>query len=163
MLVGSGSAWSGERGMTPVRTPAQAKQGEACAPAHQEVGDVVTDCRCGLDAFRYHRPSPEVQVVMTRVRESFQAMASLLDGAILDNRRILAGVYGVEESAMWAMKALNPHRPWRGRGAGPATRKGLGMPTARNIVTDALDLIMVNAAAGAVYCVLPPAGPVDSV
>ena len=31
-----------------------------------------------LNAFTYHRPSTEVQAIMTRVRESFQAIAELL-------------------------------------------------------------------------------------
>ena len=60
-----------------------------------------------LDAFAYHRPSPEVQAVMTRVRESFQAMASLLDGAIPESREKSLAFTALEESAMWAMKALS--------------------------------------------------------
>ena len=59
-----------------------------------------------LTAFTYHRPSPEVQAIMTRVRESFQALASLLDGAIPECREQSLAFTALEESAMWAMKAL---------------------------------------------------------
>ena len=59
-----------------------------------------------LNAFTYHRPSAEVQAIMTRVRESFQALAGLLDGCIPECREKSLAFTALEESAMWGMKAL---------------------------------------------------------
>ena len=60
-----------------------------------------------LTAFTYHRPSPEVQAIMTRTRESYQALAGLLDGCISECREKSLAFTALEESAMWAMKALS--------------------------------------------------------
>lgn len=59
-----------------------------------------------LNAFTSHSPSPEVQAIMTRVRESYQALAGLLDGAIPESREKSLAFTALEESAMWAIKAL---------------------------------------------------------
>jgi hypothetical protein len=44
---------------------------------------------------------------MTRVRESFQAITGLLDGCIPECREKSLAFTALEESAMWAMKALS--------------------------------------------------------
>jgi hypothetical protein len=59
-----------------------------------------------LKAFAYHRPSPEVQGIMTLLRETFQAIADRLDGSIPECREKSLAFTALEESAMWAMKAL---------------------------------------------------------
>jgi hypothetical protein len=58
-------------------------------------------------AFVYHQPSSEVQAIMTRLRESYQALGQLLDGAIPSCREKSLAWTALEESAMWAMKALS--------------------------------------------------------
>jgi hypothetical protein len=58
-------------------------------------------------AFTYHRPSPEVQAIMTRLRQSYQALGLLLDGTIPESREKSLAWTALEESAMWALKALS--------------------------------------------------------
>jgi len=58
-------------------------------------------------AFVYHRPSPEVQAVMTRIRESYQAIGKIIDEAIPECREKSLAFTELEVSAMWAMKALS--------------------------------------------------------
>lgn len=58
-------------------------------------------------AFTYHRPSPEVQAIMTRLRESYQALGNVMDGSIPESREKSLAWTALEESAMWAMKALS--------------------------------------------------------
>ena len=60
----------------------------------------------------YHRPSPEVQAIMGRVRESYLALVTLLDGAIPECREKSLACTALEEASMWSMKALaltDPH------------------------------------------------------
>lgn len=59
-----------------------------------------------LNAFTYHRPSLEVEAIMTRVRLNFQAAASLMDACIPESREKSLAFTALEESAMWAIKAL---------------------------------------------------------
>lgn len=58
-------------------------------------------------AFMYHRPSPEVQAVMTALRERSIALATWMDGAIPESRQKSLAFTALEEAAMWAMKALS--------------------------------------------------------
>ena len=60
-----------------------------------------------LEAFAYHSPSPEVQAIMTALRERMQALATYIDGAIPESREKSLAFTALEESAMWAMKALS--------------------------------------------------------
>lgn len=59
-----------------------------------------------LHAFTFHRPSAEVQAIMTALRERLQALAAFLDGAMPECREKSLAFTALEESAMWAMKAL---------------------------------------------------------
>jgi hypothetical protein len=59
-----------------------------------------------IAAHTYHRPSPEVQAVMGRVRASYMALVTLLDGAIPECREKSLAFTALEEAAMWSMKAL---------------------------------------------------------
>jgi hypothetical protein len=59
-----------------------------------------------LDAFTYHRPSPAVQALMASLRGSYQVLACLLDKDIPACREQSLAFTALEESAMWAMKAL---------------------------------------------------------
>jgi hypothetical protein len=58
-------------------------------------------------AFVYHRPSPEVQAIMTRLRESYQALGAVLEGMVPECREKSLAWTALEESAMWGMKALS--------------------------------------------------------
>jgi hypothetical protein len=58
-------------------------------------------------AFLYRRPSPEVQTIMLTLRERYIALVSWMDGAIPESRQKSLAVTALEESAMWAMKALS--------------------------------------------------------
>lgn len=60
-----------------------------------------------LNAFTYHRPSEEVQALMTRARETFQDVTVLLDSMIPECREKSLAFTALEESAMWVMKALS--------------------------------------------------------
>ena len=60
-----------------------------------------------LTAFAYHRPSAEVQGIMTALRERMQALATYVDGAIPECREKSLAFTAMEECAMWAMKALS--------------------------------------------------------
>jgi hypothetical protein len=58
-------------------------------------------------AFAYHRPSTEVQVLMTALRVRFIDLVTWMDAAIPESRQKSLAVTALEESAMWAMKALS--------------------------------------------------------
>lgn len=58
-------------------------------------------------AFMYHRPSTEVQAVMTALRERMLALVTWVDGALPECRHKSLGFTALEESAMWFMKALS--------------------------------------------------------
>ena len=60
-----------------------------------------------LTAFAYHRPSSEVQAIMTAVRSGFQMLARHLDTSIPECREKSLAFTALEESAMWGMKALS--------------------------------------------------------
>lgn len=59
-----------------------------------------------LNAFTYHRPSAAIQATMSSLRSSFQVMVALLDAEIPECREKSLAFTALEESAMWAMKAL---------------------------------------------------------
>ena len=59
-----------------------------------------------LNAFAYHRPSAEVQAIMTEMRVAFQYLAGRLDTQVPACREKALAWTALEESAMWAMKAL---------------------------------------------------------
>ena len=59
-----------------------------------------------LNAFTSRRPSPEVQAMMTVLREAFQVLCGALDGCIPECREKSRACTALEESAMWAMQAL---------------------------------------------------------
>ena len=60
-----------------------------------------------LDAFTYHAPSPVVQAIMANLRGSFQTLAALLDEGIPECREKSLAFTALEETSMWAMKALS--------------------------------------------------------
>ena len=74
--------------------------GHSCSEEETRMADRTT-------AFTYHRPSPEVQAIMTRIRESYQALGNVMDGSIPESREKSLAWTALEESAMWAMKALS--------------------------------------------------------
>lgn len=57
-------------------------------------------------AFAEHRPSAEVQAIMTEMRVAFHSLAGRLDTTIPACREKALAFTALEESAMWAMKAL---------------------------------------------------------
>jgi hypothetical protein len=59
------------------------------------------------NAFPYHRPSAEGQAIMTRLRESYQALGQVLEGCVPECREKSLAWTALEESAMSAMKALS--------------------------------------------------------
>jgi hypothetical protein len=59
-----------------------------------------------LNSHTYHRPSAPVQQTMSQVREAFMHLVSMLDGAIPEGREKALAFTALEESGMWAMKAL---------------------------------------------------------
>jgi hypothetical protein len=59
----------------------------------------------------YHRPSAEVQAIMGRIRESYIALVTLLDGAIPECYEKSLAFTALEEAAMWSMKALALNDP----------------------------------------------------
>lgn len=60
-----------------------------------------------LEAFVYHRPSDDVAVVMTHARQAFRRLVNFLDMSIPECREKSLAFTALEESAMWAMKALS--------------------------------------------------------
>lgn len=58
-------------------------------------------------AFMYHRPSSDVQAVMTGLRERMIALATWVDGALPECRHKSLGFTALEEAAMWFMKGLS--------------------------------------------------------
>mgnify|MGYP001576065383 CR=1 FL=1 len=59
-----------------------------------------------LLAFTYHAPSPAVQETMARLRKMFMMDVTLIDEHIPECREKSLAFTALEESAMWAMKAL---------------------------------------------------------
>lgn len=59
-----------------------------------------------LMSHTYHRPSLAVQHGMSEVREEFMALVARLDAAVPECREKSLAFTALEESAMWAMKAL---------------------------------------------------------
>ena len=57
-------------------------------------------------AFTYHRPSQDVQRLMTTLRVKFIDLVTWIDGDIPESRQKSLAITALEESAMWAMKAL---------------------------------------------------------
>ena len=64
-----------------------------------------------LNAFTYHAPSKSVQNLMQGLRLSMMNMATLLDEDIPECREKALAFIALEESAMWAMKALSHTDP----------------------------------------------------
>ena len=60
-----------------------------------------------LLAFTDHAPSPAVQDKMTALRKMFMVDVALLDESIPECREKSLAFTALEESAMWAMKALS--------------------------------------------------------
>lgn len=59
-----------------------------------------------LEAMTYHAPSPAVQTSMSDLRKSAQVFVCLLDKEIPECREKSLAFTALEESMMWAMKAL---------------------------------------------------------
>lgn len=59
-----------------------------------------------LLAFTYHKPSPAVQAEMSGLRQRFMSLVTQLDLAVPECREKSLAFTALEESAMWAMKAL---------------------------------------------------------
>lgn len=59
-----------------------------------------------LKAFTYHRPSPAVAAVMATLRTEYMRLVQYVDGAMPECREKSLAFTALEESAMWAMKAL---------------------------------------------------------
>jgi len=60
-----------------------------------------------IAAFVAHRPSPDVQAIMTAIRERMCALAIYVDGVVPECREKSLAFTAMEECAMWAMKALS--------------------------------------------------------
>ena len=60
-----------------------------------------------LDAFAYHSPSPGVQAQMTELRRVYRRLVQHLDLYVPECREKSLAFTALEESAMWAMKALS--------------------------------------------------------
>ena len=59
-----------------------------------------------LNSLTYHRPSPQVQAVMSDMRSHAIDFMTYLDGNIVECREKSLAVTAFEETMMWAMKAL---------------------------------------------------------
>lgn len=59
-----------------------------------------------LLAHTHHRPSREGQVLMDALRVAYMGLVQDLDGLVPECREKAVAFTALEESAMWAMKAL---------------------------------------------------------
>lgn len=60
-----------------------------------------------LEAFAHHRPSDEAALAMIHTRKAFRRLVNFLDLAVPECREKLLAFTALEESGMWAMKALS--------------------------------------------------------
>ena len=64
-----------------------------------------------LDDFTYHSSSPDVQARMGELRLAYIALVEELDMLVPEHRHKSLAFTALEESAMWAMKALSRTDP----------------------------------------------------
>lgn len=61
--------------------------------------------------YLYHKPSSDAQDKVSKLRKTFSAMEDLIESLALNSRERAMAITCLEESAMWAVKAVVSNDP----------------------------------------------------